>query len=389
MLDYVVQLTALLVITSSFSSLQLTISTELKPLIILFYISEINVLLLEQGPYTRIALLMKTVYKFNSSNCRCMIVLKFDGTYRTELLNIFEAETYMQILQALVKKAAISNLIQNKDLQIFSSPDSDISIITKWMNGIGDLIRKYYKKYTEALFDLNFYQMLYVIAFALLGSEFKDTSKTLVLSSIYTWEMLEKYGTISLYSPRRSLVKMLYILLQTSHTSAKMKNVMLQSLYFSSFSGIAACTYVNLPDAIQNIDHLDHWPKILIHYFDSQKDLEKGAYIGIGNDEFADSWVVFRREVKKGVIVLTIESKHYATTERLTAEYFNAHKKKVKKKLPKGTLYIFVIVADMCGENVTADNDKMIICKENMKEMYGNWLVQYCHFSLVFDKRTK
>jgi len=47
------------------------------------------------------------------------------------------------------------------------------------------------------------------------------------------------------------------------------------------------------------------------------------------NDEFADSWVVFRREDKKGVIVLAIESKHHATTERLTAEYFNVHKKKV------------------------------------------------------------
>ena len=50
---------------------------------------------------------------------------------------------------------------------------------------------------------------------------------------------------------------------------------------------------------------------------------------------------------------------------------------------------MFVMVADMHGENVTADNDEMIICKENMEELYGNWLAQCRHFSLVFDKRTK
>ena len=43
---------------------------------------------------------------------------------------------------------------------------------------------------------------------------------------------------------------------------------------------------------------------------------------------------------------------------------------------------MFVMVADMRGENVTADNDEMIICKENM-------VAQCRHFSLVFDKRTK
>lgn len=55
-LDHVVQPTALPAMTSSFSSLQLTTSTELKPLIVLFHISETNVLLPEQGPYTRIEL---------------------------------------------------------------------------------------------------------------------------------------------------------------------------------------------------------------------------------------------------------------------------------------------------------------------------------------------
>ncbi|CAG8535316.1 6892_t:CDS:2 [Paraglomus occultum] len=490
-LDHVVQPA----MTSSFSSLRLTTSTELKPLIVLFHISETNVLLPEQGPYTRIESLMKAVYEFNSSGRRCMIVLTFDGTHRAELLNAFEvsgircemitlrrtkAETYAQILQALVKKAVASNLIRDKDLQTFSPPEqlkiafaacgdnirlfslliyeigrydttirklnwikffenlckrsSDISIVAKWMNGVGDLVRKHYKKYTEALFNLDSRQMLRVIAPALLGSEFDDTPKTLVLGSIYTWEMLEKYGAISLYGPRRSRVEMPYMLLQVyldefvqtndsiikfihslneltgeSHFRQNEKcdiAVIVLQLFqwhfnkpnytrlrlkdlFPTLEGIAAYTYVNLPDAIQNVSHLDHWPKILARHFDPQKDLEEGAYVGAGNDEFADSWVVFRREDKKGVVVLAIESKRRATTERLTAEYFNAHKEKVKKKLPKGTLYVFVMVADMRGENVTADNDEMIICKENMEELYGNWLAQCRHFSLVFDKRTK
>ena len=67
-----------------------------------------------------------------------MIVLTFDGTHYAELLKAFEAsgiqcemitlhqtkaETYMQILQALVKKAVASNIICDKDLQTFSSPE--------------------------------------------------------------------------------------------------------------------------------------------------------------------------------------------------------------------------------------------------------------------------
>ena len=86
---------------------------------------------------------------------------------------------------------------------------------------------------------------------------------------------------------------------------------------------------MNLPNAIQNFGHLDHWPTVLACHFDPQKDLEEGAYIGAGNDEFADLWVVFRCEDKKGVVVLAIESKCHATMERLTAEYFNVHKEKV------------------------------------------------------------
>src|SRR6185436_15666818 len=105
---------------------------------VLFHISETNVLLPEQGPYTRIESLMKAVYEFNSSGRRCMIVLTFDGTHHAELLNAFEvsgircemitlcqtkAETYAQILQALVKKAVASNLIWDKDLLTFLPPE--------------------------------------------------------------------------------------------------------------------------------------------------------------------------------------------------------------------------------------------------------------------------
>ena len=70
---------------------QSTTSTQLKPLIVLFHISETNVLLPEQGPYIRIESLMKAVYEFNSSGHHCMIVLTFDGMHCAELLNAFEA----------------------------------------------------------------------------------------------------------------------------------------------------------------------------------------------------------------------------------------------------------------------------------------------------------
>jgi len=198
------------------------------------------------------------------------------------------------------------------------------------MNGVGDLVRKHYQKYTEALFDLDSRQMLCVIAPELLGSEFKDTPKTLVLSSTYTWEMLEKYGAISLYGPRRSCVEIPYMLLQVylhefvqtndsiikfihslneltgeSHFRQNEKcdiAVIVLQLFqwhfnnpnytclhlkdlFLALEGIAAHTYVNLPDAIQNVGHLDHWPKILACHFDPQKDLEEGAYVGAGNDK--------------------------------------------------------------------------------------------------------
>jgi hypothetical protein len=63
--------------------------------------------------------------------------------------------------------------------------------------------------------------------------------------------------------------------------------------------------------------------------FNPEEHLREGAYIGNGQDVFADSWIVFNRARDDGKVVLAVESQQRTKPEPLTAKYFNDHKKKV------------------------------------------------------------
>ncbi|RUS20692.1 hypothetical protein BC937DRAFT_94575 [Endogone sp. FLAS-F59071] len=137
---------------------------------------------------------------------------------------------------------------------------------------------------------------------------------------------------------------------------------------------------LKVPGYIINFDSY-RGPTVLSRKFDLLRDLGEGAYIGCGNGEFADSWVVFKKARSAGAVTLTTESKRRAKAEPLTAEYFNKHKEKVKTKLAQRP-FVFMMVADMLGDKIEADEDEIVIAKDNMKDLYGKWLAQHRHFWL-------
>ena len=53
------------------------------------------------------------------------------------------------------------------------------------------------------------------------------------------------------------------------------------------------------------IEHsfLTEQPLLLRHHFNANRHLNEGAYIGTGNDEFADSWIVFKQAYHDDVVV--------------------------------------------------------------------------------------
>ncbi|KAN0076321.1 hypothetical protein V8E54_006463 [Elaphomyces granulatus] len=151
---------------------------------------------------------------------------------------------------------------------------------------------------------------------------------------------------------------------------------------FWGVKGTAASAELDIPKAIKFTDILDTWPICLESMFNPEEHLREGAYLGCGQDMFADSWIVFNRARDDGKVVLAVESKQRTKPEPLTAKYFNDHKKKVTNRLQR-TPCVFIMVADMLGDNIEAAEDEIIITEGNMDELYGRWLGQRRRLSLL------
>jgi hypothetical protein len=98
---------------------------------------------------------------------------------------------------------------------------------------------------------------------------------------------------------------------------------------FPKIKGVVVETELKLPKAIEFIDVLHTWPIRLETTFNPDEHLREGAYLGCGQDEFADSWIAFNCAQNNDKVVLAIESKQRSRREPLTAKYFDDHKKKV------------------------------------------------------------
>ena len=46
-----------------------------------------------------------------------------------------------------------------------------------------------------------------------------------------------------------------------------------------------------------------------------------------------------------------------------------------------------MMVADMRGDDIVAEEDEVIVVSENMEKLYGRWLAQRRHFALFKEKR--
>jgi len=115
--------------------------------------------------------------------------------------------------------------------------------------------------------------------------------------------------------------------------------------------------------------------------FHLDKHLQEGAYFGCGQDGFADSWIVFDSAQGNGKVLLAVESKQRSKPEPLTVKYFNHHKTKVKKKLGQ-TSFVFVMVADMLGDNIEAGENEITITQEIWIRCMGGGLhdAAVCYF---------
>ncbi|KAN0074058.1 hypothetical protein V8E54_007995 [Elaphomyces granulatus] len=253
---------------------------------------------------------------------------------------------------------------------------------------------------------------------ALLGLPIMENPKTKIKGSNESWEQLEKEGLITL---RHKYVELPFIFIRIYARRLRDQGVKLNNLIdmldeirsgpswrqkekcdiaavilqilnwcfnrpnhetfrleevFWGVKGTVASTELKVPKAID----LDSWPIFLDRTFNPNEHLKEGAFLGCGNDEFADSWIVFDRARGRGKVVLAIKSKQRAKAEPLTAKYFNDHKEKVKTKLRR-TPFVFIMVADMLGD-IEADENEIIITNDNMGELYGRWLTQRRRFSL-------
>jgi len=118
---------------------------------------------------------------------------------------------------------------------------------------------------------------------------------------------------------------------------------------------------------------------VLAKNFNAATHLSEGAYIGMGNDPFADSWIAFRRPRRSRSddlnssppVLLCTQSKRLETSHNVSADKFNAEKFKVENKLPDGTEFVFVMIGDFVGTNAEPDPHEFIITRQNMPLLYG------------------
>src|SRR5438128_12673410 len=59
--------------------------------------------------------------------------------------------------------------------------------------------------------------------------------------------------------------------------------------------GTSANMKLKIPQPIKQLHLLRDYIRELNQHFNSNKDLKEGAYIGSGNESFADSWFVFEQ----------------------------------------------------------------------------------------------
>ncbi|CAG8611833.1 6078_t:CDS:2, partial [Paraglomus brasilianum] len=304
-----------------------------------------------------------------------------------------------------------------ENLKLFTN---NVPTIALWMCHLRDTIVKCFGTYTDDLLRLDSNSLLCVLVPVVLGQQINDVPSKVVGDSSITWLVLEKSGAISLCGQPRPFVKLPFVFIQMylqeindgnqsvidfihllddiNNESNPCQNekcdlaiVTFQLLHwhfnyeghevfnlsdvFQDVRGTAAKMSLKLPAAFKRKDLLKNWIQKLCQHFDPNLHLTEGAYIGVGNEKFADSWIVFERSRSDGIVVLAIESKHHARTEPLTKEYFNLHKKKVNDKLPHGTPFVFMMVADMVTDNISAGHDEIVVGNENMESLYGSWLL--------------
>ena len=239
------------------------------------------------------------------------------------------------------------------------------------MTSTVDFVNRNFARYTQSLLEFNSEQLLRVMTPALLGLPILENPKANIRGSGRSWEDLEKAGLITL---RDKCVELPFIFVQIYAQHLRTQGVKLTGLIdilnelrggsswrqnekchlavailqilhwyynhpnrnsfrleevFWGVKGTAASAELDIPKAIKFTDILDTWPICLESMFNPEEHLREGAYLGCGQDMFADSWIVFNRARDDGKVVLAVESKQRTKPEPLTAKYFNDHKKKV------------------------------------------------------------
>ncbi|CAG8628903.1 4723_t:CDS:2, partial [Paraglomus occultum] len=213
--------------------------------------------------------------------------------------------------------------------------------VARWMNTVHHLVLTSFPKYITRLQKLDTPCLLRVLTPALLGDPIDVNPSSKIMESDISWMDLEKDGAISLVRNGGfirvelpfmlvqlflgrvqdncdSVVTFLHLLnhlhdesnwrqnekcdiamvvlrLLNWHFSHPARNTFTLKDILPDLHGTAANIQLKVPQAIQQLDFLGNYIRELNRHFNDDKDLKEGAYIGAGNETFADSWIVFER----------------------------------------------------------------------------------------------
>ncbi|CAJ0642864.1 1674_t:CDS:2 [Entrophospora sp. SA101] len=403
------------------------------PYMVLLHLSETNSLL-KKSPYESLQLLMKAALlrAFNSNDILTENFNEFNVTEHF-LVTLTNSGHFLAALADCGDNVRLFSLMVyvigcyddkshlfswNRLFEILLKLSDYASKVEHWINTVHYLVTTSFPKYTTCLLQLDTHCLMHVLTPALLGDPIDMNPSSEIMKSGITWEDLEKDGAISLISNKELIsieLPFMFIQLYLGHPHND-KNPLISFIHLlnhlndkSNWRQNEKCDIAMVALWLLNwhFNHPTHTvfalkevvPNLYGPVSDKNLRLPQAiqqlnllAYIGAGNETFADSWFVFKHSnddgdfenmaVNKNVVVLGLESKSCAKEEALYANYSNLHKNKVKRKLPKGTPLVFMMIADMKGDNIIAEEDEIIIVSENIEKLYGPWLAQHHQFAL-------
>jgi hypothetical protein len=254
------------------------------------------------------------------------------------------------------------------DISSHSPTGNVFSIVEAWSSMVMHLINVKFGYYMKRLDGFNVMQLFFVLTPALLNLPIRDGLDARIDDLGCSWNDLAKTSLISLDGCRVELpflfiqiyfdrlsqqgyhpTSLIHLLDKVNRKPSPRQGemcdialVVLQLIYqhlhwrrdefclddIFAVQGNALSIRMKIPNEVKNLD-FKYWPKELNSKFDPNKHLEVGAYVGCGNDAFADSWIVFERADQEGKVVLAIQSKRRETQVKLTRRLVDEEKQKV------------------------------------------------------------